>query len=102
MQALASKKDAIAELCRKYAVTRLSLFGSALRADWNPQSSDFDFLAEFGSPPEGINRFHQFFGLQVDLEELLGRKVDLVDWKAADKPHFRKAVEAEAQEFYPA
>lgn len=78
---LASKQAEIAALCRRYGVVRLSVFGSAVRDDWDVETSDFDFMAEFGAPPPGINLFEQQFGLQVELERLLGRKVDLVETK---------------------
>jgi hypothetical protein len=98
---LRSKHNGIEELCRKYAVKRLRLFGSALREDWDPESSDFDFLAEFG-PPVGMNAFDQFMGLLVDLEALLGRKVDVVDWNAARNPFFKRHVERSAKDLYAA
>lgn len=41
---LAHHKAELDELCRKYGVLRLRLFGSALRDDWDPNQSDFDFL----------------------------------------------------------
>lgn len=95
-------RDAISALCRHYGVERLRVFGSALSSEWNEETSDFDFLAEFGPTPEGINRFDQQFGFQVDLEQLLGRPVDVVDWNAAKKPWFREAVDREAQVLYAA
>jgi hypothetical protein len=91
---------AIVALCCKYAVDRLRLFGSALRDDEDPKTSDFDFLAEFGPPSAGINLFDPQFGFQVDLERLLDRPVDVVDWNAAKKPMFRKTVDAQAREVY--
>jgi predicted nucleotidyltransferase len=102
MALLESLRPQIEAFCRRYGVERLRLFGSVLRPDWSPQSSDFDFLVEFGSPPPGINLFDQQFGLQVDLERVLGRPVDLVDWKAAKKPIFREIAEGQAKEFYAA
>lgn len=69
---------------------------------WDPQTSDIDFLAEFGPPPPGVNLFDQQFGLQVDLERLLGRPVDVVDWNAAKKPIFREIVDAQTREVYAA
>lgn len=99
---VAAKRTDIAALCGKYGVKRLRLFGSALRPDWDANASDLDFLAEFGPPPPGINLFDQQFGLQVDLERLLGRAVDVVDWAAAKKPHFRHSAEAGALEVYAA
>lgn len=99
---LESKGDEIAALCLRYGVRRLRLFGSALRPEWDPATSDFDFLAEFGPPPVGVNLFDQQFGLQADLERLLGRPVDVVDWDAAKKPIFREVAEAQARVVYAA
>ena len=99
---LESKKESVGALCQRYGVRRLRVFGSALRPDWDEEASDFDFLAEFGPPPPGINLFDQQFGFQVDLERLLGRPVDVVDWGAARKPIFRQVAEAQAEEVYAA
>lgn len=49
-----------------------------------------------------MNRFDQFFGLREDLTALFGRTVDLIDWKAAKNPYFRKQAESEAVELYAA
>ncbi len=98
---LASKLPGIQSLCRKYAVTRLRLFGSALRQDWNFETSDYDFLAEF-EPHRDLNAFDQLMGFVLELESLLGRKVDVVDWNAAKNPYFRRHVETQARELYAA
>lgn len=100
-QLLRKKQQDIEALCGKYAVKRLRLFGSALREDWNPESSDFDFLAEFG-PPIGMNAFDQLMGFILDMEELLGRKVDVVDWNAAKNPFFKRHADRSARELYAA
>ena len=92
----------IEDLCRRYGVVRLRLFGSALSDSWDAERSDFDFLADFGDPPVGINAFHQMFGFIEEMETLLGRKVDVVDWKAARNPYFRKIAEAQAEELFAA
>jgi len=78
----------IAEICRRYGVRELSLFGSGLgpafRAD-----SDLDFLVEFKpGTPIGLLQLGQ---LQQDLESLLNRKVDLVP-KRGLKPLIRERV----------
>lgn len=99
---LAKYREGIEALCRKYHVKRLRLFGSAVRDDWDPDKSDFDFLAEFHEPPGTMSLGVQFFGLAYELEELLGRRVDLVDWKTTRKPVFREAAEREAVEWYAA
>lgn len=95
-------RSEIEALCSKYGVRKLRVFGSSVREDWSETKSDIDLIAEFGPAPEGINRFEQQFGLQVELEALLGRKVDLVDWAAAKKPIFRQVAESQAQDWYAA
>jgi predicted nucleotidyltransferase len=66
-------KDRIADLCRRHHIRRLAVFGSVLRDDFGPDS-DVDILVEFenGSEPG-----FAFFGIQEELSELLGRKVEL-------------------------
>ncbi len=70
--------DRIGEICKKYEVKELSLFGSALRKDFKPES-DVDILVEF-EPNSGIGLF-AFFDLQEELKSLFGKKVDLVPKK---------------------
>lgn len=43
---LAKRLPSIVDLCQRYGVERLELFGSANSADFNAKSSDFDFLVE--------------------------------------------------------
>ncbi len=71
--ALEVPPEAVAEICRRHSVRRLSLFGSALRDDFGPES-DVDLLVEFvpGRTP-GL----AFFTLQEELAGLFGRTVDL-------------------------
>lgn len=65
--------EALAAFCRRYHVRRLSLFGSALRDDFGPES-DLDVLVEF---EPGHAPGFAFFGMQDELSELFGRTVDL-------------------------
>jgi len=67
-------KEKIAEFCKKNHVRKLSLFGSALREDFTPDS-DIDVLVEF--EPETHVGLIRFAGIEIELSELLGRKVDL-------------------------
>lgn len=60
-------------LKRKYGVKSLAVFGSMARGD-DHEESDVDVLAKF----EGRATFDNFMGLKLDLEELLGRRVDLL------------------------
>ncbi len=98
---LDSKREGLEALCRKYAVRRLRLFGSGLRYEWDPAISDLDFLVEFG-PPIGMNAFQRVTGLLLDLEALLGCRVDIVDWNAAQNPFFRAHAEKSANVLFAA
>ena len=86
----------IEELCRKNKVRELSLFGSRVRGDFT-ESSDFDMLVEF-QPNSGISLF-EFSRMQIDLEDLLGTKVDLVP-KSGLKPLIRGRILSEAELIY--
>lgn len=76
----------IHELCRKYGVRRLELFGSAAREDFNAES-DLDFFVEF-TDPGWKGSFKRYMGLKLDLEELFGRSVDLVELSSVKNSHF--------------
>ena len=60
--------------CQAHAISRLRLFGSALRGDFDPLRSDVDLLVEYeaGRHP-GLDHFQ----VAEELSELFGRKVDL-------------------------
>ena len=89
---LISKGEAVAALCREYGVSRLELFGSAARGhDFNPQTSDIDFLVEF-RPGHSMSALTQFFGLAQELETLLGRHVDLVEAASVKNPFVQAAI----------
>ena len=89
--------DAIERLCRKYRVAELSVFGSALRPNFR-NYSDIDLLVLF-QPEARIGL--EFWALERELAEAIGRKVDLVP-KECLKPLIRDEVLAEAQVLYAA
>lgn len=78
----------IAELCRRFHVRRLDLFGSAARDDFKESRSDVDFLVEFLDDGVGPG-LDVYFGLKEGLEALLGRPVDLVMPEAVTNPYVR-------------
>lgn len=100
-QLLSLKMAEIVALCQKYSVRRLRLFGSALGNGWNPETSDFDFVAEFGAPTEW-NAFDRYMGFLTEMEALLGTRVDVVDRNAATNPFFKRHIERTARELYAA
>lgn len=93
---------AIAELCRRYHVRRLEVFGSAARAvDFDVSRSDADFLVEF-SGSEDMRPLDAFFGLQSSLSQLLGRSVDLVESSAVRNPYIRARIDRSREVVYGA
>jgi len=74
---------------RRFGVKRLALFGSAVRGEAAP-ASDLDFLVDLER-----ETFRDYFGLLFFLENLLGRKVDLVI-RGTLKPAIREQVLREA------
>ena len=85
-------REAIAAFCRRHHVRCLALFGSVLRDDFTP-ASDVDVLVEFepGRVP-GL----AFFAMEVELSEMIGRKVDL-NTPGFLSRYFRDQVLAEAE-----
>ena len=65
--------DKIARFCENNQIQKLSLFGSVLRDDFSPES-DIDILVEF--MPEQCPTFFTLAGMEIELTEMLGRKVD--------------------------
>ena len=88
-------RERIADFCRRHHIRKLAVFGSALREDFRPDS-DLDVLVEFepGRTP-GL----AFFGMEQELSELLGRKVDLNTPQFLSS-YFRDQVLAEAEVHY--
>lgn len=68
-------RDRLARFCQEHGIRRLSLFGSVLRDDFDPKRSDVDVLAEFD--PSRTPDLFTMAGIQQDLSELFGRRVDL-------------------------
>lgn len=69
------KLPQISDICRRYGVRELSLFGSAVGTDFRPES-DYDFLVEFH--PEAHIGLIKLINMERELGDLLHRKVDLV------------------------
>jgi predicted nucleotidyltransferase len=64
-----NKKTRIEEICRRHNVSLLELFGSATGSEFNPLTSDLDFLVEFGPFKKGGYAWH-YFALLEDLKAL--------------------------------
>ena len=73
LQEIQQKKEEILAVARQYGIVNVRIFGSVARGDDNPQS-DIDFLVDL---EEGCTLF-DLGGALVKLQDLLGRKVDIV------------------------
>ena len=89
--------DRIAEYCRANRIKRLDVFGSALRADFGPES-DIDLLVEF-EPDRTLGLF-DFARMEEELTDIFGREVDLVERIAVERSrnYIRRAAILESME----
>jgi len=91
------KQTTLSSICQRYHITKLALFGSILRGDFE-EDSDVDILVEFeqGHTPD----FFVLYDIEQALSALFGgRKVDLVTYRALNK-HLREGVLKDAQVQY--
>ena len=88
-------RDEIARFCQRHHIQRLALFGSVLRNDFGPES-DVDVLVEFD---HGKSPGWEFFSMQEELSQLLGRRIDL-NTPGFLSPYFRDRVLLEAETVY--
>lgn len=95
------KRRELKALCERRGVECLALFGSVLRDDSDPEKSDLDFSVTL-SPMSPERHAAAYFGLLDDLEELSGRRVDLVEIGVARNPYLRWSIEEEQETLYAA
>jgi len=89
------------ELCRQHHVKTLEVFGSAADGTFDPRRSDLDFLVDFlQMSPSAHSK--AYFGLWFALEDLLGRKVDLVEIPAVANPYFLRSINQNRRVLYAA
>lgn len=99
---IVEKRSAIEELCRRFNVLRLELFGSAADGTFDPDRSDVDFLIEFHPGHDLGPWLAHYFDFKTELERLLEKKVDLVMPKAMKSPHFIREANRTRQLLYAA
>lgn len=92
-------QDKINEFCRKWQIRELSLFGSALRDDFNPKS-DIDLLVTFDSSASWD--LWDLIDMRSELETIFGREVDLVEEHTVRNPFRRRAIFQSRQVLYAA
>jgi uncharacterized protein len=93
------RRAELVELCRRYRVKRLDLFGSASRGTFHKDTSDLDFIVSFeGAGERGYaTRYYDF---AESLEALFGRRVDLLMERMIGNPYFRQEVQQTREILY--
>ena len=92
-------QEKIEAFCRKWKVSELSLFGSVLSAEFRPDS-DIDVLISFAADA-GWGLF-DFVDMLDELEDIFGRKVDMVEKEALRNPFRRKRILSSKEVVYAA
>ncbi len=96
-----SRLPALVELCRRFGVRRLELFGSAATEHFDLRNSDLDFLVEF-DPQHPLGPFRQFIDFLLALEQLFDRPVDLVETQTLRNPYLIQSIQTQRQLLYAA
>lgn len=85
------QKASVRELCRRFRVDRLYLFGSASDGRFQPERSDLDFLVTLAQRPSG-DYADDYLELAAALEQLFQRPVDLVTERSIRNPYLRETI----------
>lgn len=88
----------IRSFCQKYYVDTLVLFGSALKGPFTSES-DIDFLVKFRSIPLE-DYFENYINFKIELEKLLGRKVDLLEKQTLHNPYLIQSIDEDHLKIY--
>lgn len=94
-------REALAEICRRYHIRELAIFGSATRDDFGPQS-DVDLLVEYepGGKPE---TFDKYFDLREAMGQMFCREVDIVEGRdSLINPYRRQSILHALESLYAA
>jgi uncharacterized protein len=90
--------EKINELCSKYNVSELYVFGSVLTERFNNES-DIDLLVDFDDM-DVFGYADNYFDFKFDLESILNRKVDLLEKKAIKNPFLKKSIDSSKKLIY--
>jgi predicted nucleotidyltransferase len=95
-----NQKQELSELCQRYRVERLDIFGSATSGAFDPGRSDLDFLVRFGQRRPTGEYADRYLGFADALEKLFQRPVDLLTEESIRNPFFQREVEATRRVVY--
>jgi uncharacterized protein len=92
---IAEIKEKITPILKDYGIKKASVFGSVSRGEDKPES-DVDLLVELGPEPMGL---FEFIGIKHKMEDILGKKVDLVT-EGNIISHFEPYIRADLKQIY--
>jgi len=98
VETIERNREALSELCLRFHVARLDIFGSAA-AGRIRETSDLDFLVDF-QRIDSMTLADQYFGLLRALEKLFGRDIDLLTESSLRNPYFVDSVHKTRQVLY--
>jgi predicted nucleotidyltransferase len=97
-----NNRSKIIELCKQHHVKELYAFGSMVRDDFNAES-DVDFIVSYFKDAQGLPTGNfDYFNLLFALENLTGKKVDLVSEDAINNGYFKERIDREKMQLYKA
>jgi predicted nucleotidyltransferase len=96
-----NKLNDIIALCKKHHVKSISLFGSAAK-DSMHKNSDIDFLVHFSEEMDVLDYADNYFQFLEKLENLTGKKIDLLSKKSLKNPILIKEIEQSKIDLYAA
>ena len=99
MHLITDNLEQIYALCRKYRVKTLCVFGSILTPRFN-ENSDVDFSATFYPEEDPLVAGENRIQVYICLEDLMGRRIDLVDEDNLKNPYFIEELEETKQLIY--
>ena len=89
-------------ICKSHSVKSLYLFGSATNNEFNPNSSDLDFVVEFNQTVDPLDYADNFFSLLDSLKSLFNKKVDLLSYRALKNPIIISEIDNSKVQLYAA
>jgi uncharacterized protein len=99
---ISRRQPEIQALCERFGVVSLELFGSATSSTFDPNTSEFDFLATFANAVPDSDYGRRFLELSRALEKLLNRRIDVLTPESVTSPSFRSEIATSRQPVYAA
>ena len=98
MKIIEQNIDKITDLCQKFHVDELYLFGSVAKGNYS-ETSDIDFLVKF-SGVDPLDYYDNYLNFKESLKELFSREVDLVELQTIKNPILKRSIDRDKKIIY--